>query len=97
MMSMSVIVMGVGNTLPKTSNSQPLISWLPLDIYLYLFGQLDRVFFNDRLQRNIYFTSAMYILGEMMLAAVASASTVLIMVLSRRAYSGVPPPIWLKR
>jgi xanthine/uracil/vitamin C permease (AzgA family) len=81
MLSMSVIVMVVGDTMPKTSNTQPLIS-------------CDLV---DNWQKESIFVAAMYIMGEMMLSAVASASTVFIMVLSRQANYGVRPPMWLKR
>jgi hypothetical protein len=80
MLSMSVIVMGIGDELPKTSNSQPLISFFLLKIKDY-----TQTF------------SAIYIMGEIMLSAVASASTVLIMLLSRQALSGVRPPMWMKR
>jgi hypothetical protein len=41
--------------------------------------------------------TAMYIMGEMMVSAIASASTVVIMMLNCQAANGVTPPMWLKR
>lgn len=79
MLSMSIIVMVIGEALPKTSKSQPLLG-----------AKRER-------ETSRQHSSALYILGELTISAIAVIVSMFVLILQRQALNGQPPPKLLVR